>query len=132
MESNWKRVGNGLVWVVPEDSVSPKVVKEWKRLLKADNDLAHTVSEHRRGAEWATSEALDAARTEMVRAGDNWRALCRVMGWRGRNGRTFPVHLSSSPADEIRASGIDPADPKPLDMPNPFERATLTHIPPKD
>ena len=90
----WKRVGNGLVWVVPEDSVSLVVVRQWKRLLKADNDLAHVVNERKLGAEWATLEAVDAASAERTRATDNWRALCRTMGWKGRNGRTFPVHLS--------------------------------------
>jgi len=100
MAAEWKRVGNGLVWVVPENETSLIVVRQWKRLMKADNDLAHTVNEHRRGAEWATIEAVAIARDEKTKAADNWRNLCRAMGWKGRNGRTFPVHLSPAPTPD--------------------------------
>lgn len=94
-KGKWKRVGNGLVFVVPEHEVPIKMATAWKRLLRADNDLAHTSNMRKEGANWATADALDACRTENTRAIDNWRAVCRVMGYKGRNGRVWPVHLVS-------------------------------------
>ena len=91
---DWKRVGGSLVWVVREDKVPLRIVTLWKRLMKAENDMAHIRNERRRGAEWATKEALEAASNEMTKASDAWRGACRAMGWKGRNGRTLPVHLS--------------------------------------
>ncbi len=91
--ARWKRNGNKLVFTVTEDELPIKAVVQWKRLLMAENDLAFTVGEYRRGADWATNEALDAARTEATLASDNWRAVCRAMGYKSANGRTLAVHV---------------------------------------
>ena len=97
---NWKRRGNGLVYVFTEDEVSLTVVRQWKRLMKAHNDLAHTVNERKRGTEWATAEWLDKCRTEVANAAANWQAVCRAMGWKQRNGRTMPVHIDPAPTND--------------------------------
>ena len=67
----WKRIGNRMVYVISEDAVSLIVVRQWKNLMRADNDLAHVVNEHKRGADWATMDVVAGDRSVLVRAEDN-------------------------------------------------------------
>jgi hypothetical protein len=96
MNAKWKRNGSSLVLSICETDVPLKVVGAWKRLMKADNDLAFVINERKCGAEWADMNALEKARIEAGNAAINWQAVCRAMGWKSPNGRTLSVHLTPS------------------------------------